>query len=60
VQPGPIPWVPTERSEIMLKTTVVTLVAVLVVVWIVSAPAAAGSDVHTWIEGILTFFRHMA
>jgi hypothetical protein len=36
------------------------IVAVLIVVWIVSNPAAAGDTVHSWITGILTFFHHLA
>ncbi len=36
------------------------IVGILVVVWIVSAPAGAGNDVHQWISGILSFFQHLA
>jgi hypothetical protein len=36
------------------------IVAVLIIVWIVSNPAAAGDTVHSWITGLLTFFRHLA
>jgi hypothetical protein len=36
------------------------IVAILIIVWIVSNPAAAGDIVHGWITGLLTFFRHLA
>jgi hypothetical protein len=35
-------------------------VAILIVVWIVANPAAAGNSVHSWIDGIITFVRHVA
>jgi hypothetical protein len=44
----------------VLKNTIGIIVAILIVVWIVASPAAAGNDVHTWITGIITFFRHIA
>jgi hypothetical protein len=44
----------------VLKNIIGIIVAILIVVWIVASPAAAGNDVHTWITGIVTFFRHMA
>jgi hypothetical protein len=36
------------------------IVAILVIVWIISDPAAAGNTVHDWIAGIITFFEHLA
>jgi hypothetical protein len=36
------------------------IVGVLIIVWIVSNPAAAGDAVHGWITGVITFFRHLA
>jgi hypothetical protein len=44
----------------LLSKTIGVIVAILIVVWIVASPASAGNDVHTWITGIITFFRHMA
>jgi hypothetical protein len=44
----------------LLKNTIGIIVAILIVVWIVASPATAGNDVHTWITGIITFFRHIA
>jgi hypothetical protein len=35
------------------------IVTILVVVWIVSNPAAAGDTIHGWITGVLTFFHHL-
>ena len=43
----------------MLQKAVGIIVAILIVVWIVSDPAGAGSSVHNWITGIITFFRHV-
>ena len=36
------------------------VVAILIIVWIVSNPAAAGDTVHGWIVGLFTFFRHLS
>ena len=36
------------------------IVAILLVVWIVSNPAAAGNTLHSWVTGIITFFQHLA
>ena len=44
----------------LLQRLLSILVAVLIIVWIVANPAAAGDTVHSWITGILTFFRHLA
>ncbi len=44
----------------MLQRVLGIIVAVLIIVWIVSNPAAAGNTVHSWITGILTFFHHLA
>jgi hypothetical protein len=43
----------------LLSRIIGIVVAILVVVWVVSTPAAAGDDVHGWISGILTFFQHV-
>jgi hypothetical protein len=29
-------------------------------VWIVANPADAGNSVHSWLDGIITFVRHVA
>jgi hypothetical protein len=44
----------------LLQRLLGIVVAILVIVWIVANPASAGDTVHTWITGILTFFRHLA
>jgi hypothetical protein len=36
------------------------IVLILVIVWIVSNPTGAGNDVHTWVNDIISFFRHLA
>jgi hypothetical protein len=35
------------------------IAAFVIVIWIISNPAAAGSTVHGWYSGILTFFHHL-
>ena len=35
-------------------------VVILIVIWIVSDPAAAGASVHGWIDDIISFFTHLA
>lgn len=44
----------------MLQKVLGILVALLIIIWIVANPAAAGDTVHSWITGILTFLRHLA
>lgn len=44
----------------MLRGILAVIVAVLIIVWIVSDPASAGNTVHSWIAGVITFFRHLA
>jgi hypothetical protein len=36
------------------------IVGILIVIWIVSDPAAAGNHVHAWIADIVAFFQHLA
>jgi hypothetical protein len=48
-----------EGKRVLAKLTG-WIVGILVVVWIVSTPAGAGNDVHSWISGILSFFQHLA
>jgi hypothetical protein len=43
----------------LLQRVIGIIVAVLIVVWIVSDPAAAGNTVHGWFTGLITFFRHL-
>jgi hypothetical protein len=33
---------------------------ILVVVWIISNPAKAGTDIHSWIANLVTFFQSLA
>ena len=44
----------------MLSRIIGIIVAVLIIVWIVSNPAAAGDTAHGWITGLITFFHHLA
>jgi hypothetical protein len=43
----------------LLQKFIGILVAIVILVWIVSNPAAAGNSVHGWISGIVTFFHHL-
>lgn len=43
----------------MLQRVLGIIVAILIVVWIVSNPAAAGDTIHGWLTGIFTFFHHL-
>ena len=44
----------------MLTKVIGFAVVVLIVVWVVSTPAGAGTDVHNWVSAILDFFSHLA
>ena len=44
----------------MLQKLLGVIVCLLVVVWIVTTPVAAGNDVHGWVSGILEFFTHLS
>jgi hypothetical protein len=48
------------RGKRVLMKIIGWIVGVLVVVWVVSTPAGAGNDVHSWVSGILSFFQHLA
>ena len=48
------------EARTLLQRLLGIIVAVLIVVWIVSNPAAAGDTVHGWITGIVTFFQHLS
>jgi hypothetical protein len=36
------------------------VVVILIVIWVVSNPGAAGNSVHDWIADIISFFQHLA
>jgi uncharacterized membrane protein len=36
------------------------IVVILIVIWIISDPTAAGTSVHNWITDIVSFFTHLA
>jgi hypothetical protein len=52
-------WLRGWEAIALLSRLVGIIVAILIIVWIVSNPAAAGDSVHGWITGIFTFFRHL-
>ncbi len=35
-------------------------IVILIVIWVISNPSRAGSDVHTWATDIVSFFSHLA
>ena len=43
----------------MLQKVLGILVALFIIVWIVANPANAGDTVHAWINGIITFLKHI-
>ncbi len=43
-----------------MKIVIGIIAAIVVIVWIVANPAAAGNSVHSWLDGIITFVRHVA
>ncbi len=47
------------EASTLLQRLLSIIVAILIIVWIVSNPAAAGNTVHSWITGIITFFHHL-
>jgi hypothetical protein len=51
---------PVWEARPLLAKVIGIIVAVLIIVWIVSNPAAAGDIVHGWISGLITFFHHLA
>jgi hypothetical protein len=51
---------PEREARPVLSRIIGIIVAVLIIVWIVSNPAAAGDTVHGWITGLITFFHHLA
>lgn len=44
----------------MVKQIIGWVVVILIVVWILSNPTAAGTTVHNWITDIVSFFQHLA
>jgi hypothetical protein len=44
----------------LLSRLIGIIAAILITVWIVSNPAAAGDSVHGWISGLFTFFHHLS
>ena len=35
-------------------------VVILIIIWVVSNPGAAGNSVHSWIGDVFSFFQHLA
>lgn len=49
-----------EEADHLVAKIIGWIVIILIVVWILSNPAGAGSTVHSWITGIISFFQHLA
>jgi hypothetical protein len=47
------------KGDGLLSKLIGVIVTILVLVWIISNPAGAGDAVHSWIFGIIDFFRHL-
>ena len=58
--PGAVPSAAGREARAVLQKVLGWIVAILLVVWIVSNPAAAGNTLHSWVTGIITFFQHVA
>lgn len=57
--PGKVPLA-GRRADYLITKIIGWIVIILIVVWVLSNPAAAGSTVHGWITGIISFFQHLA
>lgn len=44
----------------MMSRLIGWAIVILIVVWIVSNPAAAGTSVHGWASDAVAFFTHLA
>jgi hypothetical protein len=51
---------PSQEAGALLQKILGISVALLIIIWIVSDPSGAGNTVHSWITGIITFFKHIA
>jgi hypothetical protein len=36
------------------------VIVIIIVVWVISKPSGAGTDVHNWVTDIISFFTHLA
>lgn len=48
------------EARALLQRILGIIVTILIIVWIVSNPTSAGDTVHSWVTGIITFFKHTA
>jgi hypothetical protein len=55
---GPKPRRRTENT--MMSRLAGWIIVILIVVWIVSNPAAAGTSVHGWATDVVAFLTHLA
>ena len=44
----------------MLRKAAIVVVGIIILIWVFSNPALAGTDVHNWWTGALAFFGHAA
>lgn len=44
----------------MLRKTIIVVAVIIAAIWISSAPAKAGGEVHTLIVGVYDFLQHAA
>jgi hypothetical protein len=54
----PFGW--QEEADHLVAKIIGWIIIILIVVWILSNPSGAGSTVHSWITGIISFFQHLA
>lgn len=57
---GPCPSRPNRKARWMAAKILTWSIIILIVVWIFSNPAGAGSDVHKWAGDLVGFFTHVS
>lgn len=58
--PGEAPTTGQERGKRLAGKILTWALVILIVIWVISNPTAAGSQVHSWITDISNFFTHLA
>lgn len=51
---------PGREADRLVAKIIGWVVVILIVIWIISNPTAAGTSVHNWITDIVSFFTHLA
>jgi hypothetical protein len=51
---------PVEEVNRLVAKVVGWAIVILIVIWVISNPSRAGTDVHGWATAIVSFFSHLA